>query len=182
LTRTPIRAPSIPFLELWLRRVRDRPLPANAGRLMPRLRADFAAEGVTPDLAWLAEAESSLNPRASNPSGARGLFQLKAATARDLGLSTFLPDQRTDPDQSAHAAARYLRSLERRFGSWPLAIAAYNAGEGRVARALSVRQASNFAEIASALPAGTQMYVPEVCALIETRTGTPPARLPLPRG
>jgi len=179
---TPRPAPTIPFFNVWLRRLRDRPPPANAGRLMPRLRADFAAEGVSPDLAWLAEAESSLNPRASNPSGARGLFQLKAATAKDLGLSTFLPDQRTDPDKSARAAARYLRSLELRFGSWPLALAAYNAGEGRVARALTARRASNFAEIASDLPAGTRMYVPEVCALIETRTGTPPAGLPLPRG
>jgi membrane-bound lytic murein transglycosylase D len=171
----------IPYYDLWLRRVRHRPLPANAASLMPRLRADFAAEGVSPDLAWLAEAESSLNPRASNPSGARGLFQLKSATARELGLSTFLPDQRTDPDKSARAAAHYLRTLELRFGSWPLAIAAFNAGEGRVAHELAARRAHDFAGIASALPAGTRMYVPEVCALIEARTGTAPSALPRPK-
>jgi membrane-bound lytic murein transglycosylase D len=162
--------------------VRDRPRPENAASLMPRLRADFAAEGISPDLAWLAEAESSLDPYASNPSGARGLFQLKAATARDLGLRTMLPDQRTDPDKSAHAAARYLRTLERHFGSWPLAIAAFNAGEGRVARELAARGATDYAGIASALPAGTRMYVPEVCALIEERTGTAPQDLPFPKG
>jgi membrane-bound lytic murein transglycosylase D len=172
----------IPYLDLWLRRVRHRPRPENAASLMPRLRAAFRAEGVSPDLAWLAEAESSLDPRASNPSGARGLFQLKAATAREMGLRTLLPDQRTDPDKSAHAAARYLRTLERHFGSWPLAIAAFNAGEGRVARELAARRATDYAGIASALPAGTRMYVPEVCALIEARTGTAPQDIPLPRG
>ena len=78
---------------------------------MPRLRRAFAAEGVPPELAWLAEVESSFNPSARSPSGARGLFQLKADTARGLGLSTFLPDERTDPEKSARAAARKLRAL-----------------------------------------------------------------------
>ena len=91
---------------------------------------------------------------------------MKAATAQGLGLSTFLPDERTDPEKSAHAAARDLRALGRRFGSWPLALAAYNAGEGRVGRALAARGAHDYAGIAAALPAGTRMYVPEVCALM----------------
>ena len=148
---------------------------------MPELRAAFAAEGVPPELAWLAEVESSLNPLARNPSGARGLFQLMPETARSLGLSTFLPDERTDPGKSAHAAARDLRALRTRFGSWPLALAAYNAGEGRVQRALTERHAHDFAGIAGALPGGTRMYVPEVCALVAVRTGVPPERLAAPR-
>jgi membrane-bound lytic murein transglycosylase D len=168
--------PYVPYYDLWLRRMGPRAQPANAAALMPGLRQAFAAEGVPPELAWLAEIESSLNPDAHSPSGARGLFQLKAAAAKGLGLSTFLPDERTDPEKSAHAAARMLKGLKERFGTWPLAIAAYNAGEGRVGRTLAARGASTYAGIASALPAGTRMYVPEVCALVEVRTGLRLAR------
>jgi membrane-bound lytic murein transglycosylase D len=164
-------APAMPFYDLWLRRFEKRPPPPNAAALMPGLRDAFASEGVPPELAWLAEVESSLNPEARNPSGARGLYQLKAGTAKALGLSTFLPDERTDPGKSAHAAARLLRTLKERFGNWPLAIAAYNAGEGRVSRALGSHPAASFSEISPALPAGTRIYVPEVCALVATRTG-----------
>jgi membrane-bound lytic murein transglycosylase D len=138
---------------------------------MPRLRAVFATEGVPPELAWIAEAESSLNPSARSPAGAKGLFQLMPETARGLGLGTLLPDERTDPEKSAHAAAHYLKVLHERFGSWPLALAAYNAGEGRIARELAVRGAHDFAGIASSLPAETRMYVPKVCALVAVRTG-----------
>jgi len=171
----------VPYYNEWLARVRRRAPPANAAQLMPRLRSAFAAEGVPSELAWLAEAESSLNPSARSPAGACGLFQLKAATAHDLGLSTFLPDQRTDPDKSAHAAARQLRALGVHFGSWQLAIAAYNAGEGRVGRAMAARHATNYASVASGLPAETRMYVPEVCALMTVRTGVSPDQLPAPR-
>jgi membrane-bound lytic murein transglycosylase D len=170
---TGIRPPpsSIPLYGLWLARERERPAPADADALMPRLRAAFVAEGVPPELAWLAEAESSLNPSARSPAGARGLFQLMPDTAHALGLSTLLPDERTDPEKSARAAARYLRALYAKFGSWPLALAAYNAGEGRVSRLLAARGASDFAGVASALPSETRMYVPKVCALVEVRTG-----------
>ena len=169
----PSAHPAIPYYALWLQRVKGRSPPANSAEIMPVLRKAFAAEGVPPDLAWLAEVESSLNPKAHNPSGARGLFQLMPDTAKGLGLSTFLPDQRTDPEKSAHAAAHYLAALHSKFGSWPLAIAAYNAGENRVSKLLAANRATDFAGIASSLPAGTRMYVPEVCALVATRTGHP---------
>jgi membrane-bound lytic murein transglycosylase D len=144
---------------------------------MPRLRAAFTAEGVPPELAWLAEAESSLNPSARSPVGAKGLFQFMPDTAKAMGLGTFFPDERTDPEKSAHAAARYLKTLHGKFGSWPLAFAAYNAGEGRVRRTLTAKGAKDFAGIASALPAETRMYVPKVCALVAVRSGTPADRL-----
>jgi membrane-bound lytic murein transglycosylase D len=178
--RPAVPAARIPYYERWLAREQGSPAPANAAELMPRLRRDFAAVGVPPEIAWLAEAESSLNPSARSPSGARGLFQLKAETAHDLGLSTFLPDERTDPDKSARAAAQYLRGLGKQFGSWPLAFAAYNAGSGRVRRLLDERHASDFAGIADALPAGTRMYVPKVCALIAVRAGVPPEQIRKP--
>lgn len=181
--RAPVQSDvvGIPYYHRWLQRLRGRPLPANASSLMPVLRSAFSEEGVPPELAWLAEVESSLQPTARSPAGAEGLFQLKPGTAHDLGLSTLLPDERTDPVKSAHAAARQLRALQEKFGSWPLALAAYNAGEGRVGRALNASHARDFAGVASSLPPGTRMYVPEVCALIAVRTGIGPDRIPPPR-
>jgi len=182
----PQRAPAVgalfvPYYDLWLQRMRAHAVPEQAGKLMPALRAAFMAEGVPPEIAWLAEAESTLNPAARSPSGAKGLFQLMPDTARALGLSTFLPDERADTGKSAHAAARYLRTLREKFGEWPLAFAAYNAGEGRVERLLKKRGAATFGEIASALPSETRMYVPKVCATIAVRTGVSPEKLPPPR-
>ena len=171
---------ALPYYDLWLARVRTRPVPARAAALMPRLRAAFVAEGMPPELAWLAEAESSLNPAARSPAGAKGLFQLMPDTAHGLGLTTFLPDERTDPEKSAHAAARYLRALHGKFGDWPLALAAYNAGEGRVGRELAARHAHDFAGISNTLPAETRMYVPKVCALVEVRAGVSPEKIPPP--
>lgn len=170
----------VPHYDLWLARVRGRPPPARAAALLPKVRPAFVAEGLPAELVWLAEAESSFNPSARSPVGAKGLFQLMPETARSLGLSTFLPDERTQPEASARAAARYLRMLHGRFGNWALALAAYNAGEGRVARTLAARRASTFSEIADALPAETRMYVPKVCALIAVRAGVTPHQLAAP--
>jgi membrane-bound lytic murein transglycosylase D len=167
----------VPHYNLWLGRVRDRPAPSNAATLMPKLRAAFVAEGVPPELAWVAEAESSLNPSARSPVGAKGLFQFMPETAKSMGLSISLPDERTHPEKSARAAARYLKMLHQKFGNWALALAAYNAGEGRVSRTLAKQKATSFTAIADALPAETRMYVPKVCALIATRAGVPPERI-----
>jgi membrane-bound lytic murein transglycosylase D len=169
--------PFIPHYDLWLGRMQARPVPANAAKLMPGLRRTFAAAGIPADLAWLAEAESTLNPSARSPAGAKGLFQLMPDTAKELGLSTFFPDERTDPEKSARAAAQLLRQLHARFGDWPLALAAYNAGAGRVQRTLDKSGVKTFAGIASALPAETRMYVPKVLATLMVRAGLPPDKL-----
>lgn len=181
--KPPPAAPAvfIPYYDLWVKRVQARPLPARADDLMPVLRAAFAAEGVPAELAWLAEAESTLNPGARSPAGAKGLFQLMPDTAKNLGLSTWLPDERGDAEKSARAAARYLRTLHAKFGEWPLAFAAYNAGEGRVRRLLAAKQATTFAQISAALPSETRMYVPKVCATVAVRSGVTPDKLPAPR-
>jgi membrane-bound lytic murein transglycosylase D len=149
--------------------------------MIPALKQAFVEEGVPPEWVWLAEVESSLNPRARSPSGAVGLFQFMPGTARRFGLQTGFPDERMYPTKSARAAAQYLKVLHRQFGSWPLAIAAYNAGEGCVGRTLKKNGGGNFDEVADDLPLQTQMYVPKVMATVALREGVNPASLPPPR-
>ena len=161
----------IPHYDLWLQRLRTRPKPSAAEKILPLIRPVFAAAGTLPPLVWLAEVESAFNPAARSPAGACGLFQLMPATAQELGLRTFLPDERTDPEKSAQAAARLLHTLHAKFHDWPLALAAYNAGAGRVQRALEKLKAQTFAEIAPTLSAETRMYVPKVLATVQVRTG-----------
>lgn len=177
----PGRTLLIPHYGLWLARLKSRPVPPRATELLPRVRAEFAAAGVPPQLAWLAEVESGFNPSARSPVGARGLYQLMPATARGLGLSTMLPDERTDPEKNARAAATYLRELHGQFRDWPLTLAAYNAGPGRIRRLLAASKGKNFADIASKLPSETRMYVPKVYATIATRAGRAAVDLPAPR-
>lgn len=166
----------------WERKVAQHPPPARAAALVPRLKDEFRAEGVPPEWVWLAEVESSFNPEARSPVGARGLFQFMPATAERFGLRTAPIDQRTDPVRSARAAAQYLRFLHARFGDWPLALAAYNAGEGRVGRTLAAAgpEARTFDDIAPRLPAETRFYVPKVLATVAAREGVDPLALPPP--
>jgi membrane-bound lytic murein transglycosylase D len=148
-TRSPLVQP------YWDRVVVGRHPPAQAEKLVPRLKEIFVAEGLPPEWVWIAEVESSMNPKARSPAGARGLFQFMPATAQRFGMSVSWPDERADPEKSARAAAKYLRFLHGEFGSWPLALAAYNAGEGRVCRTLKAADgASSFSAIARKLPAG----------------------------
>lgn len=156
--------------------------PARARELVPQLKPVFRAEGVPPELVWVAEVESGFNPRARSRVGAAGLFQLMPDTAEMLGLSVgLLRDERIDPQKNARASARYLRYLHGKFRDWPLALAAYNGGEGRVRRLLDQRAVRSFDAIARSLPLETRLYVPRIESVLLQREGIllkelPPAR------
>lgn len=87
------------------------------------------AHGVPEDLFLrLVQQESGWNPKALSQKGAYGLAQLMPGTARRLGVN------REDPAQNLSGGARYLKQQYDRFGSWKLALAAYNAGPGAVTK------------------------------------------------
>lgn len=167
--------------EVWIRKVSKRPVPPEAAPYVKRLKPIFSQQNTPAELVWIAEVESSFDPRAKSPAGAVGLFQLMPATAKQYGLRTWPLDQRHKPEESALAAARHLSYLHRRFKDWRLAIAAYNAGEGTVQRALDRSKAKTFDAISSRLPAETQMYVPKVEATLLQREGIKLAALSAPR-
>ena len=167
--------------ETWTRKLRGRLKPEAAAYLMTPLKSAFETEGVPAAWAWMAEVESGLDPQARSPVGAAGLFQFMPATAKRYGLSLAPQDERLNSDRSAHAAARCLRSLYAQFGSWQLAFAGYNAGDGRVARARAAAPGATFAQIADKLPIETQMYVPKIFATVALREEIDPATLPPPR-
>lgn len=166
--------------KVWVHELENEPAPPRAEKYVPRLKPIFAKEQVPTELVWLAEVESSFDPSARSPAGAVGLFQLMPATAKSLDLSLWPWDERRNPEKSARAAAVYLRSLHKRFDDWPLALAAYNAGEGRVSDLLRKRKARSFDAISDALPAETQMYVPKVEATVLKREGRTLAQLKSP--
>lgn len=165
------RVEAVTRTDYWRRRVATHPLPPRAAALVPRLQIVFREERVPEALVWMAEVESCFDPGARSPAGAAGLFQLMPATARSLGLSTADPDQRLDPEANGRAAARYLRRLHGRFADWPLALAAYNCGQGRVYGELKRAGTRSFEGIAARLPLETRMYVPRVQETIRLRTG-----------
>ena len=177
---------SVPPIELerkvWSRQLLKRPPPRLAQVYIPRLKQIFTQEGVPPELAWVAEVESSFDPQARSPAGAAGLFQLMPTTAHTLQLAAWPRDERLEPDKNARAAARYLRSLYRHYGNWPLALAAYNAGPSRVDQLLKKERVRTYEGIASRLPAETQMYVPKVEATLRKREAIALSTLKLPAG
>jgi membrane-bound lytic murein transglycosylase D len=156
----------------WQKKLSQRDWPKGAKELVPTLKPIFANAQVPQELIWVAEVESGFNPKACSPVGAAGLFQLMPATAKRFGLRTsWLRDQRYQPEPSTKAAAQYLKQLHKEFGDWRLALAAYNAGEGTVQKLLDRHKARSFDGIATHLPAETQMFVPKVEATVWRREG-----------
>jgi Transglycosylase SLT domain len=116
--------------------------------------------GVPAELRYLAVIESELKSTAVSRVGARGPWQLMAATARDLGLKVNgRRDERTNYYKSTRAAALYLRDLHNEFKDWLLVLAAYNAGPAPVYRAIHRSHSRNFWALERYLPAESRQHV-----------------------
>jgi hypothetical protein len=155
------------------------PLLANPEKenRFPSLVNILREKGLPASLMGVAAVESGFDPTALSPKGARGLWQLMPETARRYGLAVELErDERLDPVKSTHAAARYMRDLYTQFQDWPLTLAAYNAGENRVERAVNRTGTSDFWTLSrqGALPGETRRYVPAVLEKLRA------ASVPLP--
>ncbi|MCX7959300.1 MAG: transglycosylase SLT domain-containing protein, partial [Deltaproteobacteria bacterium] len=119
------------------------------------------------DTIYLAMIESGFSPFALSRSGAAGIWQFIPSTGRRYGLRVdYWVDERRDPVRSTYAAVAYLKNLYRYFGSWWLAWAGYNAGEGRIMRAISKAKSNDFWEIADRrfIRRETRQYVPKLMA------------------
>ncbi len=134
---------------------------------MPLIKTIFREEGLPEDLAFLPLIESGFNVNARSRAKATGMWQFMAATGADYGLRVNgRIDERRDPVKSTRAAARHLKDLYETFGSWPLALASYNAGSGKIRRTLDNSGSSTFWEIGQsrALAAETKNYIPKFMA------------------
>src|SRR4030095_12673168 len=105
--------------------------PSESGRFEPLIREHATRQSLRPELVRaVIQVESGFNPRALSPKGAMGLMQLMPATARSLGVNN-----PWDPAQNIRGGTDYLRQLLDEYeGNEELALAAYNAGSGAVAK------------------------------------------------
>ncbi len=140
----------------------------KSGRFAPALRAELAKAGLPTDLVWLSLVESAHNPNIVSPAGAAGLWQFMPDAGRTYGLTIDRwVDERFDPERATEAACRYLSDLYRRFGTWELAMAAYNMGHGGLGKAIRKYNSNDFWELSryeAGLPWETTLYVPKILA------------------
>ncbi len=139
---------------MWLKRAR---------RYFPYITRELRRAGMPEDLKYLAVAESALLHRISSRAGAVGMWQFLPATARRYGLRVnrwF--DDRRNPEKATAAALAYLKDLKDEFGSWTLAMAAYNCGERRVRREIAEQGVRDYYHLY--LPRETMRYVFRIMA------------------
>jgi len=150
----------------------------RGNRYLGRFREILREAGLPPALALLPVVESSFRVNARGPGGSVGLWQLQAPTARRFGLIVNRKhDERLDPERATQAAVAYLALLHDRYEDWPLALAAYNAGEGRVDRALKRLPDANYWDLIAArrLSKITGDYVPRFFATVRMAEASGPA-------
>lgn len=133
----------------------------------PLIESVLEENNLPPELFYLAMIESGFNTHAHSSAKAKGVWQFMPATGKRYGLEVNSQiDERRDPIRSTEAAARYLRDLHNVFGSWHLAMAAYNAGETRIMNVVFRGRSRNFWELSKrkVLPLETANYVPKFLA------------------
>ena len=148
--------------------------PEYINRLMQRsspylyyIVEEVEARDMPTELALLPFVESAFDPKALSPAKASGIWQFMPATGKNFNLTqNMFRDERRDIIQSTRAALDYLQRLYKIFGDWPLALAAYNWGEGSVTRAIKKNQAAGLPTdyYSLTLPNETRNYVPKLLA------------------
>jgi membrane-bound lytic murein transglycosylase D len=139
----------------------------RSGRYLPMMRSILVEHGLPQDLVYVAMIESAFKPVAHSRKGAHGFWQFIEGTGKRYGLKrTRAVDERSDPVKSTHAAAAYFKDLYEMFGDWHLAMAGYDAGEGKIIKGLQRTGARDYWELASGgfLQRETRDYVPFVLA------------------
>ena len=155
----------------------------NAEPYLGYARKVFRSRGMPEELAYLALVESGYRPDAESRVGALGAWQFMPYTGMKYGLTQdWWLDERLDPYRATEAAADYLQKLYGDFRDWPTAIAAYNAGEGKMSRAKEGTGARNFYEVVernhkldekARLRPETVQYVPRFLAMSKIMRNLP---------
>jgi membrane-bound lytic murein transglycosylase D len=144
--------------QIWLDR---------AARYSPVMKSIFREKNLPEDLVYIAMIESGFNPYAVSWARAVGAWQFMPATGKLYGLKIdWWIDERKDPIKSTMAAAEHLKDLHNLFGSWPLAMASYNAGAGKVQRAVLRTRSDDFWDLKASryIRKETKNYVPKYMA------------------
>jgi len=159
------------FIDLFQRRADDFFIKslARSQAYADMMKRIFREKNLPEDLFYLALIESGFNPKAFSRAKASGIWQFVRQTGRRFGLKVDKwIDERRDPEKSTYAAAEYLKSLYEIFQNWDLVAASYNAGEGKVLRAMKKAKSQDFWEISRHryLKRETKNYVPMFLAAV----------------
>ncbi len=140
---------------------------SRAGKYLPLINRIFIENGLAEELVFLPLIESGFSPYATSRAQAVGIWQFMKGTAKKYGLRVDkFVDERRDPEMSTIAAANYLKDLYEMFGSWDFALAAYNAGEGKIKRIKNSTGYKSFWDVIShkKIKRETKEYVPRFVA------------------